>query len=370
MAECGGLVLESETGGSYTARDLYLSTEPTPELRAFCSKRPGGNTNRSKGVEAGAVECMERLDLPFEIESYPVDHSIPGASAYILRGDTTLAYTGDYRLHGSNPESTRRFIDAARDASVFITEGTRVGREADEEISEGDVLRNCLAATEEARGLVVADFSARNFERLHIFSEIAERTGRQLVVTAKDVYMLHALGCADGRCLMESSPIRIYGELKSRKRIKWETEAVQPRWGDRYVPPLAIRAAPESYLLCLSFFDLKHLLDIKPEGGAYVYSSSEAFSEEQEYDFIRLSQWLGFFNLAPFGFRMAGDPPKPEFVKGFHASGHLSQAELVKVIDDIDPDKIIPIHTQQSEWFQKTFGKVQIVDGGVSINLT
>ena len=108
IPECGGLVLESETGGSYTARDLYLCTEPTPELREFTTKRPGRDTKRSKGVEAGTVESLSPLKLPFEVESYPVDHSIPSAVAYIIRGDTTIAYTGDYRLHGTHAEETRR----------------------------------------------------------------------------------------------------------------------------------------------------------------------------------------------------------------------------------------------------------------------
>jgi ribonuclease J len=368
--ECGGLVLESEAGGSYTARDLYLCTEPTQQLREFASKRPGGDSKRSKGVDAGAVEPLDKLSLPFTVEAYPVDHSIPGAVAYILRGDTTIAYTGDYRLHGAHSDVTRRFIEKARDASVLITEGTRVGREADEEVTEDDVLRNCHAAAQEERGLVVADFSARNFDRLDTFNEIARRTGRRLVVTAKDAYMLHALGCADERCLMDSSPIHIYGELKNRRRIKWETEVVETRWGDRYVDPMSIRREPEKYLLCFSFYDLKHLLDVRAVGGAYIYSSSEAHSEEQEYDFVRLHQWLSFFNLAPRGFRMVGDPPKPEFVKGFHASGHLSQSDLIKVVDEIGPDKIIPIHTQHPEWFRDNFDKVQRVEIGQPIPIS
>jgi ribonuclease J len=66
---------------------------------------------------------------------------------------------------------------------------------------------------------------------------------------------------------------------------------------------------------------------------------------------------------------MTGDPPKPEFVKGFHASGHLSQNDLIKVIDEIDPDKIVPIHTQHPEWFRATFPKTVTIlaDGRVNI---
>jgi ribonuclease J len=364
---CDGLVLESDRKGSYTARDMYLCTEPSTELRDFATHRPGGDSKRAKPIAAGAVEHLSKLNLPFEVQPYPVDHSILGAVAYLLEGDTTIAYTGDYRLHGAGAENTRKFILAARDASTLITEGTRVGRESDEEVTEEKVLNKCLQATEEEKGLVVADFSARNFERLQTFTEIAERTSRTLLVTAKDAYMLYALGCADGACLMDSSTIGIYNELRNHTRDKWETETVTSRWGGKYVDHRSIGRSPEKYLLCLSLFDLKHLLDIKPATGSYIYSSSEAFSEEQTFDFKRLTQWLDYFNLKPVGYKMRED--KPIFEKGFHASGHLSQADLIKVIDEIDPDKIIPIHTSNKRWFTDTFKKAVKVDDGVPFNI-
>ena len=367
LDDCGGLVLESSRGGSYTARDMYLCTEPTAELRDFASHRPGDDSKRGKKVDAGAVEHHSHLSLPFTVESYPVDHSILGAVAYILRGDTTIAYTGDYRLHGLGAENTRKFISAAREVTTLITEGTRVGRESDVEITESDVLNNCLAATESEHGLVVADFSARNFERLQTFTEIANQTNRTLLVTPKDAYMLHALGCADGKCLMDENNIAIYSELRNHTRDKWETEVVSKLWGDKYVSHLNINHSPEKYLLCFSLFDLKHLLDIKPHGGTYIYSSSEAFTEEQEFDFQRLTQWLRYFNLKPAGYEMQDNTP--HFIKGFHASGHLSQSDLIKVIDQIDPDKIIPVHTSNKDWFKQQFEKTITVNDGETIKI-
>ena len=91
---------------------------------------------------------------------------------------------------------------------------------------------------------------------------MAEGTDRSLVVTAKDTYMLHAIGCAEGTCAMDVGRIMVYGELKNRERIKWESEVVAGRWGDRYVSPAELSRSPERYILCFSFFDLKHLLDI------------------------------------------------------------------------------------------------------------
>jgi ribonuclease J len=90
-----------------------------------------------------------------------VDHSLFGAVAYILRGDTTVAYTGDFRLHGKNEQSTREFIRRAKDASVLITEGTRAGPSEGERTSEQSVKGACREAVEEAKGLVIADFSPR-----------------------------------------------------------------------------------------------------------------------------------------------------------------------------------------------------------------
>jgi ribonuclease J len=66
---------------------------------------------------------------------------------------------------------------------------------------------------------------------------------------------------------------------------------------------------------------------------------------------------------------MVGDPPKPQFIKGFHASGHLSQEDLVKIVEEIDPDTIIPIHTQHPEWFKAIFLKTMTIpaEGRVSL---
>lgn len=133
-----------------------------------------------------------------------------------------------------------------------------------------------------------------------------------------------------------------------------------------YVTPTEISKNPEKYIMCFSFYDLKHLLDIKPIGGEYIYSSSEAFDEEQEVEFSRLSNWLEHFQMRVHGFKMESEGKKasPEFVKGFHASGHISEKDLEKAIDEVDPDLIIPVHTQLPEWFSSNFDKVLVPEEG------
>jgi len=359
-----GLCLESVASMNYLGRDFYCTKEPSEELTSFMSRRPGQNAPRArKKLEPGQCSYYDNAGFPFEISAYPVDHSIFGATAYILKGDTTVAYTGDFRLHGKNGESTRDFVQRAKEASVLITEGTRVGRSDSidgEKTTEHSVCDVCRETVESSTGLVVADFSARNFERLESFQDIAQKTGRELVVPAKDIYMLHPLTCIDSACVSDS--LKVYSEIGNKSR-KWEQEVVQPFYGDRYVDHVSIRENPDNYILCFSFFDMKHLLDIKPNGGTYIYSACEAFNEEMEIDFKRLWHWLKRFNINSCGFSL-DESGATCFEKRYHASGHASEEDITWAVDQIDPDYIVPIHTEARDWFAKSFENVVLVEEG------
>jgi ribonuclease J len=346
-------------GLSYQGKDFCCTEPPSEALASFLSRRPGQAGKKAKKLEPGKCCCYDNAAFPFEISAHPVDHSIFGATAYILRGETTIAYTGDFRLHGKNEHATREFVSKAKDASVLITEGTRAGPSEEERTTEQSVCEVCRESVESSTGLVIADFSPRNFERLETFQEIARKAGRELVAMAKDIYMLHALRCIEGFCMPET--LRIYEEISDKSRRKWEQEVVQSEYGDRYVDHVSIREAPESYILCFSFFDMKHLLDIKPEGGAYIYSSCEAFNEEMEIDFRRLWQWLKRFDIKSCGFSV-DDNGDASFQRRYHASGHASGEDIAWVVEEIDPDWIVPVHTEARDWFAERFENVVLVD--------
>lgn len=86
-----------------------------------------------------------------------------------------------------------------------------------------------------------------------------------------------------------------------------------------------------------------------------MYSSSEAFTEEQEIDFVRLGRWLDYFDLEPAGFKIVEEDrrPRPRFEEGFHASGHASHDDIVRMVNEVDPDVIIPVHTERPDWFKR-----------------
>ena len=343
-------------------RNFICTNKFSESFKEFLST----STKKNREIEPGNLCTSDTISAPFEIKPYIVDHSIYGATAYILEGDTTIAYTGDFRLHGKKADKSRNFVEAARNSSILIIEGTRASREEIEEESEEIVFNNCLDAVKNSKGLVIADFSARNFERLENFQTIAETVGRTLIITSKDAYLLRALEKADG--IDRTKKVLIYKELRAGSR-NWEDFYFKKEVGEKkYIDPKKISQSPDKFLLCFSLFDMKHLLDIKPVGGTYVYSSSEAFEEESEYDFLRLTKWIETFGFKIYGYEIVEQEgrDKPEFVKGYHASGHVSQTDIRWAIETIDPDVIIPVHTDNPAWFTENFDNAILLNDGQS----
>lgn len=98
-----------------------------------------------------------------------------------------------------------------------------------------------------------------------------------------------------------------------------------------------VQAHQEEIVIALGYFDLPELVDLKPRTGSiYIKSASEAFNEEQEFDFQRLKAWLNHFGLS---------------YQQVHASGHAPRDDLKRVMNESNAKKIIPIHTEHADMF-------------------
>jgi ribonuclease J len=50
------------------------------------------------------------------------------------------------------------------------------------------------------------------------------------------------------------------------------------------------------------------------------------------------------------------DLPPALGLVGFHASGHIDGASLIRMIETIQPRTLIPVHTEKPEFFAQHFG--------------
>ncbi|MFC1939744.1 hypothetical protein ACFLXO_03545 [Chloroflexota bacterium] len=161
----------------------------SPEATRFWERGFWEKTAKQK--ELASCPLSAHSNCSFNLRCFPVDHSIPGACAWgIETSSGWVIYSGDLRLHGKRAELTMRFIEEAAELQprALILEGTNVSRETS--ITEQAVYENGLNAIAKSSGLVVADFSPRDVDRLLTFLQIARDTGRKLAILPRDAYLI------------------------------------------------------------------------------------------------------------------------------------------------------------------------------------
>jgi ribonuclease J len=347
--------------GSYRQRPFRFMAVPdlTARARDLWERSP----RKRKNLETAPFEIGPERAGRLPVRYFPVDHSVYGAGAWAVETSAGwVVYSGDVRWHGSAAEETQKFIHqaAALKPRLLLCEGTRIPKdyEASEaelhSYTERDVFDRALQSVRAERGLVIADFGPRNIERLETFLGIAAETRRKLVVLAKDAFLLETMRLVSPSVPgpSNSDDMLVYKDL--RYRIEpWE-EGLREESGSRLVSPQQVRNSPGDYILCFSFWDAKNLIDINVQGGLYVYSSSEAYTEEQEMDFERLRNWLGHFGMRSVGLpyeKRQSISALPEDEQGLHASGHASADDIMTFVKEIAPRTVVPIHTENPGYF-------------------
>jgi ribonuclease J len=298
----------------------------------------------------------------FNLRCFPVDHSIPGACAWgIETSSGWIIYSGDLRLHGKQGKLTELFISEAAQLHprALIMEGTNVNKATN--VPEREVYDNGFKAIKGAEGLVIADFPPRDVNRLLTFLQVARDTGRKLAILPRDAYLLRTMRLLEPEIpdLAREDALVIYQETTAARSPATWLRNIYEEYSDKIVLARDVRSNQGDFILCFSFWDLNELPSIQPQAGSlYVFSSSEPHNEEQEMDFWRLHHWLDRFQLRAFGLPVQknGGWEIPEEEKGLHASGHACGPDLLRVAREIRPQILIPVHSEQPEFYVDNLG--------------
>lgn len=309
------------------------------------------------------------------VKYWPVDHSIPGSGAFAIETSAGwIVYTGDLRLHGTQSALTKQFMHeaAALHPFVLITEGTHpTGTSAP--VTEQEVRQNILAAitaSSASSRLVIADFGPRNVERLVSVAHIARETNRQLVVTAKDAYLIQALSRTEQHPEVAEISYKVWNKPRLSPAA-WEKKLIEEMSSAQSVDATELRNSPGQYIVCFSYYDFGDLSDIQPDNAIYVYSTSEAYNEEMQLDLDKITAWVNHFHMEWVGY--PGDRYGNGRQRGFHASGHIDGAGLIEMINRIRPKILIPVHTETPAFFIDNFSamtQVLIPETGQRIDLS
>ncbi|MFP3949856.1 MAG: MBL fold metallo-hydrolase [Candidatus Micrarchaeia archaeon] len=297
-----------------------------------------------------------------EVEPIHVEHSVPGAYGFIIKGSKgNIVYTGDFRIHGPRKDMTEEFIQKAKEATPYalICEGTRMEKEPEHNFTEKEVEERVSGIVSRAPGLVLGYFSMSNIDRFMSFYRAAKANGRKLVVDTRLAYLVKQMKekvpvLPD---VMKDRNIRVYFRLAKsctfceKDYYVWEREFM-----GNMVTYEDIKKKPSEYLVHLNFNRLIELVYLQPSEADFIYSSSEHFLEGEgnEEEKKRWEAWMSHFGI--------------KFHKA-HCSGHASRKDLERIIKEINPEVLIPVHTNNPEEFKKFHKNVLIPEKGKTLEL-
>ena len=277
-----------------------------------------------------------------EIEPFHVDHSVPGAYGFVIHtSNGAVVYTGDFRDHGAKPEMTRDFVENARksEPTAIVTEATNMtGATVSSETEVESKLGSVVAG---ADGIVLAEFSYSDVDRLNSFFHIAKKNHRCLAISLKQAYLLDALRKDKGLTVPALDDEEILIFRKSKKRFdKWEKQLLE-RYDrqNKILDVFEVSKQQCKVVLALSFYDFEELVQLQPSAGScYVLSTSEPFNEEMEIDYERLVNWLSHYGVPQYH---------------VHVSGHMMPLQLKKALKEINAKRMFPVHTENAGLFAK-----------------
>jgi len=298
-----------------------------------------------------------------EVEPIHVDHSVPGAYGFIIyTSEGPVVYTGDIRLHGTNSQMTKDFIEKAKEVRpiALIAEGTRIADEEKKQESEELVYQDSNKIVAGTDRLIFADFNFKDVDRMRTFFKIAKENGRKFVVKLNDAYFLKYLSQdahlnvpnIDDKDIVIYIPKRGTGTYSNKdyKGKDGQFLDLHNSWTAEQI------ATQRSKVLCaIGFYSFTALIDMKPRPGAvYIHSASEPYNEEQEISQTRVDNWINHFGMSKFQ---------------SHCSGHARGKDLLEAVSEIGAETLYPIHSEHPELYKKVSKNMILVEEGKRYDL-
>jgi ribonuclease J len=338
---------------------VYCGETTLTILRTLSDIRQKGFENDLDGIEFKTFRTGDKLNFgDIELAPIHVDHSIPGSYGFLVHTSSgTIAYSGDFRSHGTKSSLTGDFVAAAKNSKpdMFLCEGTNLVR--GDLRTEQEVLEKSEHVIAKTKGLVLANFSSADIDRLRTFHEIAEKNDRILAVSMKQASLLRALSNdknLEVPDVLKDPHIAVYQRSK-KTFYHWEKDILSVTSAKTAKD---IREMQSKIILASTSYDMNEVLEIQPgPGGAFINSGSEPFNEEMEIDHERFINWLNHFGLPMYQ---------------IHSSGHMMPTELRETIGQVKPKRLLPIHTEQPELYRlfvKDITEVETPTKGSTVNL-
>jgi len=243
-----------------------------------------------------------------KIIPYLCDHSAFDSYMFLLDCEgKKILYTGDFRSNGR--KSFEPLLRKLPKVDALITEGTNLSNDKIGKINltEKELEKKGIEILEGNNRPVFVLMAATNIDRIVTFYKIANATKRlfpnvRIFLTNQDKYEI----------------------LKNYPQNKIDRKGI----------------ANKNFMMCVRA-SMKKYLEKYPEGFSFegctmFYSMWEGYKKQEN-----MKEFLKFME------------EKGVKIISLHTSGHADEKDFDKLIKKVEPKIIIPVHTENSEWFKR-----------------
>ena len=269
------------------------------------------------------------------VDGFLVDHSVAGSCAFRItdkKSKKDILYSGDLRCHGRSNIETELFVKYNTDPDYLILEGTTLSREETETKTEEDIENEMASIFSEDKMSIVC-CSPLNIDRIVSVYNACKRANKTFVIDPYTAYILETFRGTD-LPNYKSENIKVYCVPNSQSEKIFENPK-NKKFGHNKIAFDDIMANPNQFVIKDNFKIAESITArINIEDINLVYSYWEGYLEDESY------RWHNYINQ----------------LKQVHTSGHIAKSDLIKLVEDLKPKKIIPIHTLANDKFKEYFG--------------
>lgn len=324
---------------------IYMSVGTAAMLRVNSVVNP--KVNHPSNIRIAERKGNGNLFLPIEvgdicITPYTVDHAAFDACAFLIEADgKRILYSGDIRTHGVKG-LLYRYLPKGVD--YLMLEGTNLSTckccVTEQEVCEA-MTKQFLAEKDK---LYCIWCSGQNIDRLVQIYKAAKNSGRKLIVDTYVAYVLEAAHAVRETIPSPLHPIEghdVFRHFVSKNYIDRIAEKESPEIAELYklLPQMDARNVgrnPGNYVWIVRPSLLPILKKYKHTPMVIVTSLWRGYEKEES----RFMEWIeehGYDN--PY----------------IHTSGHADVDSLQRIVWTLDPQCLIPIHTEAPERFADVY---------------
>ena len=266
-----------------------------------------------------------------KITPYLCDHSAFDSYMFLLDCEgKRMLYTGDFRSNGR--KSYEPLLRKLPKVDVLITEGTNLSNNKIGKINltEKGLEKKGIEILEGNDRPVFVLMAATNIDRIVTFYKIANATKRLFLL---DTYAGQITATIGGNIPNPRtfSNVRIF--LTNQDKYEILKNYPQNKIGKNEI-------ANSNFMMCIRS-SMKQYLENYPkefsfEGCVLFYSMWEGYKKQENMkEFLKFMEEKGVKTIS------------------LHTSGHADEKDFDKLIKKVEPEIIIPVHTENSEWFKR-----------------